>query len=986
MIRTYVVAVVRAAVAAMLLISLSPAPAVAIMEDDWPPGSLTTDTNPGDLLERETSWRWNWGNSLYPNLNMQNVPSDPEIVTTGFLYAFDQTSTTVPNASFSQPVEFSSESSGTVYTHVFDVLGISAGRGFDPYPLDPPRGINLPGEGQWWIHIRLTNPLRAETPTGTLDIPYGVDLTAPRPVANLRATIDGNSAVTTWTPYTRRIVRWDTESTTGPNYDDLSGAGAFEVTVNGELETKALCPMPDPDEYWWADDRGFPADRFYAEMEDPNAVTIESLPPGRSEIQVTTIDRATNRSTPQTVIAYCDPDVPKIEITGPEADGGSIGSLDPLTATATDKGGVQKVDFYVDGVLVGTDTPASLTSDFDASLDVDWSGYTDGTHAVRAVVTDMLNRTEQQTWSFELDRNWPRPAGIIVQPQPGQRLTSAAPLRVAATDTHGITDIDFEVDGAPVGSFTPFGGSDDTVIAMILADLTAITPGNHTLTARVSNTLGNTEVLTQAFEYDPNLIPSAADYWPVDEAGWGGTTTTNPDVDNNFWREGWGNSLNPQLTLTTPTVDPKTRPEMLYTWNRSPSTRIDITQPQLYERSALAKGTHLTGTADIQAVLDDDASADGRLVFPGHAQTAAEGWWYMHADILSDGGNHTGTMRIPFGIDVTDPSRVANVRAYPSAISSTPLSGWSSRSKVNLRWDSNEYDSMSGTAYFRVYVDGACLIPGGAVADPVAGPQGVPWYKGANSGSITIEDLSPGQHTFSVSAVDRATNEGLKSTTVNVGVDPDVPTVRFTTPSTNGATVGVKPTIKADADDEGGIASVRFYVDGVLRHTDTSAPYTFPADLSGHSHNEIIDLEAVATDMVGRTASDDTTVKLDKSAPSITSISGGPNPFYPRKRDGYKDNLNVHFTLGEDATCELLIYDSSGKFWRNVKADRTNGYKALVWNGKSSTGSMKSGTFKYKIRATDKAGNSRTSSYKSATIKYYQIIRLSNNSVKVIQR
>jgi len=57
---------------------------------------------------------------------------------------------------------------------------------------------------------------------------------------------------------------------------------------------------------------------------------------------------------------------PTCEITSP-ADSSAVSGVVPLAATATDSTGVQLVEFYADGSLVGTDTIAPYSASWDAS-------------------------------------------------------------------------------------------------------------------------------------------------------------------------------------------------------------------------------------------------------------------------------------------------------------------------------------------------------------------------------------------------------------------------------------------------------------------------------------------------------------------------------------------------------------------------------------------------------------------------------------------
>ncbi len=83
-----------------------------------------------------------------------------------------------------------------------------------------------------------------------------------------------------------------------------------------------------------------------------------------------------------------------------------------------------------------------------------------------------------------------------------------------------------------------------------------------------------------------------------------------------------------------------------------------------------------------------------------------------------------------------------------------------------------------------------------------------------------------GTHTLTAAAFDAAGNraDALRNVTVNNAPVNSAPTVRLTQP-TAGSTFKNTLNFAATASDDRGVVKVEFYVDGVLRATDTTAPY-----------------------------------------------------------------------------------------------------------------------------------------------------------------
>jgi myo-inositol-hexaphosphate 3-phosphohydrolase len=104
--------------------------------------------------------------------------------------------------------------------------------------------------------------------------------------------------------------------------------------------------------------------------------------------------------------------------------------------------------------------------------------------------------------------------------------------------------------------------------------------------------------------------------------------------------------------------------------------------------------------------------------------------------------------------------------------------------------------------------------------------------------------------------------EFIRPSTSTADVAP--PTVSITSP-TAGQAVSGTVTVSATASDDVGITRVEFYVDDVLRHTDTGAPYSFAWPSTAGSHS--LTAQAFdAADNVGRASAVNVTVADDVAA------------------------------------------------------------------------------------------------------------------------
>ncbi len=104
--------------------------------------------------------------------------------------------------------------------------------------------------------------------------------------------------------------------------------------------------------------------------------------------------------------------------------------------------------------------------------------------------------------------------------------------------------------------------------------------------------------------------------------------------------------------------------------------------------------------------------------------------------------------------------------------------------------------------------------------------------------------------------------------------------------------VGRTASLEASATDLGGVKSVAFWVDDTLVKTATAAPYKASADMQRFGSGTHT-LKALVTDMYGRVTAVTKSVRVDLTSPVLSGVSASATTFYPKKRDGYRDNLVV---------------------------------------------------------------------------------------------
>lgn len=488
-------------------------------------------------------------------------------------------------------------------------------------------------------------------------------------------------------------------------------------------------------------------------------------------------------------------------------------------------------------------------------------------------------------------------------------------------------------------------------------------------------------VLALALVFALTCVPATAyasiNDMPPNELG---TSSTNPfnEERDYWWRLGWGNSLYPQFELALPQgTSADTPPQVLgalYVVDRSFATEIDETRPQDYDHAWDPAGTWLSHSLDIRGIYGSSPVAFAAT--EAGARLPFEGQWWFHWSFFDTSEVASRTITGPFGIDVTPPLPVAKLNSKPYQSYSGPTGVWFPDTRAYVVWEDKEYDALSGTGAYEVYVNDVL------VAFPDGRPKYV-YHLGHTFTSATIEDLPPGKNRITVKTVDRATNTAPGVTTYFYS-DPDTPTVDVTFPPADGL-VGRNAVFTANATDGAGIQYVEFLVDGATIGKDTTAPYSLAKDMIAYANGSHT-LQVKAKDMYGRVASQSRAFTLDKTAPSLSSISDTSDPFYPIIQEGYKDTSTVSFYTNEKVYAYVHYYKANGQLFTSRSATRGPGWASIVWDGRNSKGEVGIGDYRYRVAVKDAAGNETWSGTYLSTIRDYELVRIAPNAVKVIPR
>jgi hypothetical protein len=174
---------------------------------------------------------------------------------------------------------------------------------------------------------------------------------------------------------------------------------------------------------------------------------------------------------------------PSVQVTSPAA-GATLSGTVNLTAAASDDGTVTSVQFVVDAHRVGPELKA-----VPYLYVLDTTSLSKGAHSISAIATDNQSQsTTSATVSVNVDnttKDTTPPTVSITSPANGAKVAGVVAVTATAADNVGVANLQFEIDGANVGSpdaAAPYAYSWDT---------SKSSNGSHTLKAIAKDGAGN---------------------------------------------------------------------------------------------------------------------------------------------------------------------------------------------------------------------------------------------------------------------------------------------------------------------------------------------------------------------------------------------------------------------------------------------------------------------------------------------------------------
>ena len=570
--------------------------------------------------------------------------------------------------------------------------------------------------------------------------------------------------------------------------------------------------------------------------------TVRDVLGGPYAVEATAYDAAGNKATSRVdvtsqggVTPPADTTAPTVSITTP-ANGATVSGSVLLSANAYDaQSGIGRVEFRVDGTLVGTSYPPMYTAVWDTSTALP------GTHTLQATAYDSAGNSSQAAVYVQV--------AAAVDPPPAAAGTFTNDFSAGQSlNTAYLEPVASGGGSAALGAGVYTLASPSSAGSAFLSFRNAVpktTPSSYAVRFRVTGIADGSNLGLLSM----NASPTRSTGRPV------------RNLDASFVRSG----VTHGFQLTRIGTDGSTR---YYTWANATWGTVPA-KLSLQANTVYIVKFETNSSGQFRYVVCNQSGSplvNGTTVWTSFATIhgdASNNYWPYVGDAFTD--QYSGTVEL-LSVSGPAPDVPPPGDTTPPAVSITsPANGATVTGIVPIAATAADTGG-SGLARVEFRIDGALRT-----ADTSA-PYTDSW-----DASVA----SPGTHVIAATAVDGAGNSTSSSIQVTVPVPPDTtpPVVTLTSPA-NGANVSGSVTLAATASDTGGsgLVGVEFRVDGATVANDTTAPYStvWNAAAATPGPHTVV---ALATDGAGNSssASVQVTVVVPDTTPPTVSITSPAN-------------------------------------------------------------------------------------------------------------
>jgi len=698
------------------------------------------------------------------------------------------------------------------------------------------------------------------------------------------------------------------------------------------------------------------ADSLGVDSQLPYAVSWDTAVNTDGSLTVRATDIAGNVTNVAAAVTV-DNLAPTAGITAP-SDSSTVKGTVSIEVNATDNHAVEKIEFYVNGTLVATDTSSPYSHSWDTTA------LDEGGSNVSVKAYDSAGLTVEDSVSVTVDNTGPYNVQLY-SPGNDSTVSGTVTLTADAVDMLGVDYVEFYYDGSNlIGTGTDVGGDK----YQVSWDSTGTTNGSHSIRIVVYDLAGN---------------------FTIDES-------SSLKVDNNA----------PSLvTINSPSGGELVSGTCTVSVSASDGSGVGIDYVEVVVGSTTENAVH-TGGSNYEYQWDSSTETDGSYVLVVTAHDLMGGMFSNSVNITVDNTPPSGVSIIsPLNAAYLHDNQIITATATEASrvefyIDGTLSSTDASSPYQSATWDTTAYSngdhSLKTTAFdvagnsasstVTVTVDNAdpaVSISSPAAGTPVKGTVTVAAGVTENSnvdrvvftinGSDHIDTAFPYEYSWDttgeadgstdIDAVvyDSAGNTG--TSTINVTVDNTLPTVFFgaAVPPVD-AYVRDTVTLLADAVDNLTVSKVEFYIDGIHVGTDVSPGdnFTYDWDTTGFADDTVRVVEVRAYDTAGNINSGTVqrSFRVDNEHPTVSFAATLPPAGYVR------DTVVLTALPDDDAGSDGV---SSGiqrvEFLINssvVHTDTTPG-DGFIYNWDTTTGYTDGVTYAVEIRVFDNAVNTNVS-------------------------
>ena len=715
---------------------------------------------------------------------------------------------------------------------------------------------------------------------------------------------------------------------------------------------------------------------------------LTGLDPARAYyFAITAYNSTGTESLYSNIVSVAEAAPPTVSITSPLANATISGTVS-VNATATDNVGVTKVEYYLDGTLKATDT----TSPYVYSLNT--TALASGTYALMAKAYDAAgNIGQSSTVSVKvLNSDTTAPVVSMTAPANNAIVSGTTVLTANASDNVGVSKVEFYRSGVllTATNVAPYKYSWNT---------TSVANGSYTLVAKAYDNSANVSQSANVTVTVNNVVadttaPTVSVTAPANNATVSGTVAVTASASDNISVSKVEFYVNNVLAATD-TASP-----FSYSWNTA------LVSNGTY--SVMAKAYDAAGNVGQSAAVS--ATVSNTVTPPPAGSVTAvfgntTGATYPNTieDTflnLNNTVNATNTMLGTYTWPAAKPANVIlmnwNLSALPAGAviqSATlslymtgsggdaqyeiPVSGIINKTPVIAKSNGNTYDgsnawTASSVAYNSIPLaqSDIAVAADAPLVDKIIGyknwnvtniVKGWVATPGSNRGLLlnsSNKASSDSNRVFASSEVADTNQRPKLVVTYTLASDTTAPVVAISSPTAN-ATVSGTVNITASASDSVGVSKVEFYVNGSLKATDTTSPYSYSWDSKSVSNGSysITSKAYDAAGNVGQSAAVSVNVNnvvADTTAPSVTITS-------PAAGSTVKGTVCAAVSTSDNVGVTKVEYYVGGSLNNTVTAS--------PFGFCITTTAEYNGTYTMYAKAYDAAGNVKQSQSVTYTIK-----------------